>query len=74
MNHRHRPRKQHSAQLPPGNHDHCRAHGAVGFTNLLVTREDGAIVLNPHLANCCVLRLDAQAAIALHSVLGEWLG
>jgi hypothetical protein len=40
----------------------CQAHGAVGFTNLLVTREDGIIVLNPHAANCCVLRLDEQAA------------
>jgi hypothetical protein len=25
----------------------CQAHGAAGFTNLLVTKEDGAIVLNP---------------------------
>jgi hypothetical protein len=36
--------------------------------------EDGAIVLNPHLANCCVLRLNYQAATALRNVLGEWLG
>ncbi len=53
----------------------CQAHGAAGFTNLLVTKEkDGVIVLNPHVANCCVLRLDEQAATALHEVLGEWLG
>jgi hypothetical protein len=52
----------------------CQAHGATGFTNLLVTKEDAAIVLNPHLANCCVLRLDEQAATDLHNVLGEWLG
>ena len=51
----------------------CQAHGAVGVTNLLVTKEDGVIVLNPHAANCCVLRLDKQAATALHSTLGEWL-
>ena len=48
----------------------CQAHGAAGFTNLLVTKEDGVIVLNPHLANCCVLRLDEQAATDLHNVLG----
>ncbi len=52
----------------------CQGHGAAGFTNLLVTKENGVIVLNPHLANCCVLRLDEQAATALHKVLGEWLG
>lgn len=52
----------------------CQAHGAVGFTNLLVTKEDGIIVLNPHVANCCVLRLDEQAARALLGILGEWLG
>lgn len=52
----------------------CQAHGAAGFTNLVVTKEDGFIVLNPHLANCCVLRLDEKAAAALHNLLGEWLG
>jgi hypothetical protein len=52
----------------------CQAHGAAGFTNLLVTKEDGLIVLNPHVANCCVLRLDEQAARALHGILGDWLG
>lgn len=51
----------------------CQPHGAAGFTNLLVTKEDGAIVLNPHLANCCVLRLDEQAATDLRNILGEWL-
>ncbi|MGH3693476.1 MAG: hypothetical protein ACRDRX_05680 [Pseudonocardiaceae bacterium] len=52
----------------------CQAHGAAGFTNLLVTKEGGFIVLNPHLANCCVLRLDEQVATALYRLLGEWLG
>lgn len=52
----------------------CQAHGAAGFTNLLVAKEDGIIILNPHLANCCVLRLDEQAAKALLDILGEWLG
>jgi hypothetical protein len=52
----------------------CQAHGAAGFTNLLVSEEDGAIVLDPHLAKYCVLRLDEQAATSLHHLLGEWLG
>lgn len=52
----------------------CQAHAAGGFTNLLVTKEDGVIVLNPHIANCCVLRLDEQAATALLDILGKWLG
>jgi hypothetical protein len=52
----------------------CQAHVAAGFTNLLMTRENGIIVLNPHQANCCVLRLDEQAATSPHDILGEWLG
>ena len=51
----------------------CQAHGIAGFTNLLMTKENGVIVLNPHVANCCVLRLDEQAARAVHGTLGEWL-
>ena len=52
----------------------CQAHGAAGFTNLLVAKENGTIVLNSHVANCCVIRLDEQAARALLAILGEWLG
>jgi hypothetical protein len=52
----------------------CQSHGAARFTNLLLTRENGVIVLNPHLADCCVLRLDEQAATRRYDILGEWLG
>jgi hypothetical protein len=52
----------------------CENHGATGFTNLLVTKEDGFIVLNPHLGNCCVLRLDKLTAITLGGIFREWLG
>jgi hypothetical protein len=52
----------------------CQAHGAAGFMNLLVAKEHGTIVLNAHVANCCVIRLDEQAARALLDILGEWLG
>ncbi|MGH3547598.1 MAG: hypothetical protein ACRDQU_05665 [Pseudonocardiaceae bacterium] len=46
---------------------------AAGFTNLLVIKENGIIVLNPYAANCCVIRLDEQAATALHGIITEWL-
>ena len=52
----------------------CQTHGATGFTNLLVTKENEIIVLNPHIGNCCVLRLDEQAATALLAIIQEWLG
>ncbi|MGH4009791.1 MAG: hypothetical protein ACRDTH_16855 [Pseudonocardiaceae bacterium] len=39
-----------------------------------MTKEGGFIVLNPHVGNCCMLRLDEQAATALYHLLGEWLG
>jgi hypothetical protein len=52
----------------------CLAHGAAGFTNLLVTKGGAFVVLNPHIGNRCVLRLDEQAATALYHRLGEWLG
>ncbi|MGH4010660.1 MAG: hypothetical protein ACRDTH_21280 [Pseudonocardiaceae bacterium] len=46
----------------------------VGFTNLMVSKRDGAIVLDPHVAGSCVLILDETAATALFDLLGEWLG
>jgi hypothetical protein len=39
-----------------------------------VTKEDKVIMLNPHAANCCVLRLDKQAASTLQGIPAEWLG
>lgn len=53
----------------------CGTHGGPrGFTNLLVTRADGGIVLDPHVAGVCVIVLDEAAATALFDALGEWLG
>ena len=39
----------------------CQAHGAAEFANLLVTKENGVIVLNPHVANCCVLQFGGRS-------------
>ncbi len=54
----------------------CTTHSSgTNFCNLLMTKEeDGTIVLDPHVASCCVLRLDEKAAIAIFDTLGEWLG
>lgn len=55
-------------------HATCQPHSSgAGFCNLLVAKEGGKIVLNPHLANCCELQLDEIAATELHDALGEWL-
>ena len=40
----------------------------------MVSKRDGAIVLDPHVAGLCVITLDATAATALFDLLGEWLG
>jgi hypothetical protein len=52
----------------------CTQHGSAGFTNLMVSKRDGTIVLDPHVAGTCVLTLDEAAATALFDLLGEWLG
>jgi hypothetical protein len=39
-----------------------------------VTKINGEIVLNPHVDDSCILRLDETAARQLFEVLGEWLG
>jgi hypothetical protein len=54
---------------------HCRTHGgAAGFTNLVATKRDGSIELDPHATGSCVIVLDEAAATTLFDVLGQWLG
>ena len=48
--------------------------GARGFTNLVCTKRDNVIELNPHVTGQCVLIFDEKAASELFDVLGEWLG
>ena len=53
----------------------CQTHGgARGFCNLLMTKADGTIVLDPHSTGACVIVLDETAATAVRDVLTEWLG
>jgi hypothetical protein len=55
-------------------HTTCTKHGgAAGFTNLVVTRHDGGIELDPHVTGSCVIVLDEAAASALFDALGKWL-
>jgi hypothetical protein len=41
--------------------------------NLRVTKVNGNIVLDPHVAGCCVITLDTDQASALRDTLTEWL-
>lgn len=53
----------------------CSQHGgARNFTNLVVTRRDGAIELDPHAVGGCVVVLDDDQACELCQALQEWLG
>ncbi|MDQ2790338.1 MAG: hypothetical protein DLM60_00775 [Pseudonocardiales bacterium] len=53
----------------------CELHrAAMGFTNLLVTKRDGTIVLDPHVDGSCVISLGEDGATALRNTLTEWLG
>ncbi len=52
----------------------CQIHGSRGFCNLRLTKVDGEIVLDPHVAGSCVIILDETAATALFDLLGEGLG
>jgi hypothetical protein len=56
-------------------HASCSRHGgARGFTNLLMIKVDGMIVLDPHVTGSCVLELDEDEAAAMRDQLAEWLG
>ena len=53
----------------------CELHrGPVGFTNLLVSKRDRTIVLDPHVTGSCVISLDEDGATTLRDTLTEWLG
>lgn len=53
----------------------CRLHkGPEGFANLMVSVDDGTIVLDPHVTGSCVITMDEAAACTLRDLLTEWLG
>ncbi len=50
---------------------HARWHAR--FTNLLMSKRDGTIVLDPHAIDAYVITLDQDGA-AVRDTLIEWLG
>jgi len=56
-------------------HATCGRHGAsIGCTDVVVSKRDGVIELNPHVTGQCVLTLAEDEAIVLRDALTEWLG
>jgi hypothetical protein len=56
-------------------HASCPVHqGVAGFTNLVVSKRNGEIELDPHLDGSCKLTLSENEACALRDALTEWLG
>jgi hypothetical protein len=54
---------------------HCAMHGGTpGFTNLLMSKRNRTIVLDPHAIGACVITLDEDGATAMRDTLTEWLG
>lgn len=52
----------------------CTTHGGTpGFTNLILSKRNGTIVLDPHAIGACVITLDEAGATALRNALIEWL-
>ena len=45
----------------------------MGFCNLRLTKVGDSIVLDPHVADCCVIELDQDQARAVRDTLIEWL-
>lgn len=53
----------------------CITHGGTpGFTNVVLTKRSGSIVMDSHATGACVLVLDQDAATAVRDTLTEWLG
>jgi hypothetical protein len=56
-------------------HAACSMHGGgIGFANLVVTKRDGEIELDPHADGSCKLTLAEDEAVVLRDALTRWLG
>jgi hypothetical protein len=52
----------------------CQLHrGPVGVANLMVSKHDGSIVLDPHVTGSCVISLHEESARTLRDLLTAWL-
>ncbi|MGH3856974.1 MAG: hypothetical protein ACRDR6_26530 [Pseudonocardiaceae bacterium] len=64
-----------AAREPQGGR--CRLRGAqraASFANLVLEKQDGEIIFDPHVTGECVLILDEDAARVVRDALIEWLG
>lgn len=53
----------------------CALHqGPRGFANLVVERQGGDIIFDPHVTGACVIIFDDAGANTLFTILGKWLG
>ncbi|MGH3807901.1 MAG: hypothetical protein ACRDRU_15010 [Pseudonocardiaceae bacterium] len=53
----------------------CTLHqGPRNFANLVVEKQGGKIVFDPHVTGACVIILEEDAATALFEALRTWLG
>jgi hypothetical protein len=48
--------------------------GPVGYANLMVSKRDGTIILEPQVTGSCVISLDEHGAARLRDLQTEWLG
>jgi protein-tyrosine-phosphatase len=56
-------------------HATCALHrGPARFTNVVVSKRNRMIELDPHVTGSCALTLTEDEAIALRDVLTHWLG
>jgi hypothetical protein len=56
-------------------HVTCSTHGgARDFANLVVSKRDGEILMDPHVTGSCVLIFGEAAASQLFDVLAKWSG
>jgi hypothetical protein len=56
-------------------HATCALHrGPTGFADVVVSKRDGTIELDPHVTGACVLTLAEDEAVALRDALTRWLG
>jgi hypothetical protein len=76
--------RHHSSGPGPGDHPTGRRKaipatcqlegGPVEATNLVVSKRDGTIVLDPQVTGSCVMSLDEDGATTLGNLLSVWLG
>lgn len=53
----------------------CATHGGTpGYTNLVISKRDGNIQLDPHADGSCVIILAETGGRALCDALQQWLG